>query len=75
MNKYKFINTNLNTNLHELLKIYNKNPWLLNIELEKYIKTNYDNQTTVSIIIFITRRAKTIFKNSSEVADKRVFLN
>ncbi len=47
---------------------------LLNIELEEYTKADYDYQTTVSTVISLSRRAKTIFENCSEPAEKRAFL-
>ena len=48
---------------------------LLNIELEEHTNADYEYQTTVSTVISVARRAKTIFENSSEVAEKRAFLN
>ena len=38
-------------------------------------KADYDYQTTVATVVSVARRAKTIFENSSEPADKRAFLS
>jgi hypothetical protein len=48
---------------------------LLNIELEEHQKADYNYQTTVSTVISVARRARTIFENCSEPSEKRVFLN
>ena len=48
---------------------------LLNIELEEHTNADYEYQTTVSTVLSVARRAKTIFENSSEPAEKRAFLN
>jgi site-specific DNA recombinase len=48
---------------------------LLEIELSEHRKADYDYQTTVATVISVARRAKTIFENSSEPAEKRAFLN
>ncbi len=48
---------------------------ILEIELSEHSKADYDYQTTVATVISVSRRAKTIFENSSEVAGKRAFLN
>jgi len=48
---------------------------LLEIELSEHRNADYDYQTTVATVISIARRAKTIFNNCSEPAQKRVFLN
>lgn len=47
----------------------------LNIELEEYTNADYEYQTTVTTVVSVARRAKTIFENSSDVAGKRQFLN
>ena len=47
---------------------------LLNIELEEHTDADYDYQTTVTTVLSIARRARTLFE-SSEVAEKRLFLN
>jgi hypothetical protein len=47
----------------------------LEIELSEHRKADYDYQTTVATVISVARRAKTIFENSSEPAEKRAFLN
>lgn len=48
---------------------------VLNLELEEHTKADYDYQTTVASVISVARRARAIFENSSEPAEKRVFLN
>src|SRR3989344_1222657 len=48
---------------------------LLNIELEEYTTADYEYQTTVATVLSVARRAKTIFENCSEPAEKRAFLN
>ncbi len=48
---------------------------LLNIELEEHTNADYEYQTTVSTVLSVARRAKTIFENSSEPAEKRAFLS
>lgn len=48
---------------------------LLNIELEEYQKADYNYQTTVSTVISVARRARSIFENCSEPAEKRAFLS
>ena len=47
----------------------------LEIEMSEHQKADYDYQTTVATVISVSRRAKAIFENSSEVAGKRAFLN
>jgi hypothetical protein len=47
----------------------------LEIEMAEHRKADYDYQTTVSMVLSVARRAKTIFENSSEVSGKRAFLN
>ncbi len=44
-------------------------------ELSEHRKADYDYQTTVATVISVARRAKPIFENSSEPAEKRAFLN
>lgn len=48
---------------------------LLEIELSEHRKADYDYQTTVATVISVARRARSIFENSSEVAEKRTFLS
>ena len=48
---------------------------VLEIEMSEHQKADYDYQTTVATVISVSRRAKAIFENSSEVAGKRAFLN
>jgi len=48
---------------------------VLEIELSEHTKADYDYQTTVATVLSIARRAKSIFENSSEVANKRAFLS
>jgi site-specific DNA recombinase len=48
---------------------------VLEIELSEHRKADYDYQTTVATVISVARRAKPIFENSSEPAEKRAFLN
>jgi hypothetical protein len=48
---------------------------ILNIQLEEYTKADYNYQTTISTVISVARRAKEIFTNCSEPADKRAFLS
>ena len=43
--------------------------------MSEHSKADYDYQTTVATVIFVARRAKSIFDNSSEPAEKRAFLN
>ncbi len=47
----------------------------LEIEMSEHQKADYDYQTTVAIVISVSRRAKAIFENSSEIAGKRTFLS
>ena len=47
---------------------------LLEVELSEHRKADYDYQTTVSVVLSVARRAKTIFE-SSEPHEKRAFLN
>lgn len=47
----------------------------LEIELSEHTKADYDYQTTVATVLSVARRAKSIFENSSEVANKRAFLS
>ena len=47
----------------------------LEIEMSEHRKADYDYQTTVATVVSVARRAKTIFENSSEPADKRAFLS
>lgn len=46
----------------------------LNIELEEYTRADHNYQTTVASVFSLARRAKEIFE-SSEVHEKRAFLN
>ena len=48
---------------------------VLEIEISEHRKADYDYQTTVATVISVARRAKSIFENSSEIAEKRAFLN
>ncbi len=48
---------------------------VLETELSEHRKADYDYQTTVATVISVARRAKPIFENSSEPAEKRAFLN
>jgi hypothetical protein len=48
---------------------------ILEIEMSEHSKADYDYQTTVATVLSVSRRAKSIFENSSEVAGKRAFLN
>ena len=43
--------------------------------MSEHQKADYDYQTTVAMVIYVARRARTIFENSSEVAGKRAFLS
>ncbi|MBM3272391.1 hypothetical protein FJY94_03915 [Candidatus Kaiserbacteria bacterium] len=43
--------------------------------MSEHRKADYDYQTTVATVVSVARRAKTIFENSSEPADKRAFLS
>lgn len=47
----------------------------MEIELSEHTKADYDYQTTVATVLSVARRAKSIFENSSEVANKRAFLS
>ena len=47
----------------------------LEIEMSEHRKADYDYQTTVATVVSVARRARTIFENSSEPADKRAFLS
>lgn len=47
----------------------------LEIEMSEHSKGDYDYHTTVATVISVARRARTIFENSSEPAEKRAFLN
>lgn len=47
----------------------------LEIELSEHRKADFDYQTTVATVISVARRARAIFENSSEVAEKRTFLS
>jgi len=47
----------------------------LGIEMSEHSKADYEYQNTVTTVISVARRAKTIFENSSEPARKRQFLN
>ncbi len=46
----------------------------MEIELSEHSKADYDYQTTVATVISVARRARAIFENSSEPAEKRAFL-
>ena len=48
---------------------------LLEIELSEHREADYEYQTTVSTVISVARRARDIFENCSEPAQKRAFLN
>lgn len=48
---------------------------VLEIELSEHQKADYDYQNTVAVVVSVARRARTIFENSSEVAEKRKFLS
>ncbi len=43
--------------------------------MSEHSKADHDYQTTVATVISVARRARTIFENSSEPAEKRAFLN
>ena len=47
----------------------------MEIELAEHTKADYEYQTAVAVVVSLARRAKTIFENSSEPAEKRAFLN
>ena len=48
---------------------------VLEIELAEHSKADYDYQTTVATVISVSRRAKAIFEQSSDIDGKRAFLN
>jgi len=48
---------------------------VLEIEMSEYSKADYDHQSNLATVLSVTRRAKTIFDNSSKPARKRAFLN
>lgn len=48
---------------------------LLEIELSEHRKADFEYQTVVSVVVTVARQAKEIFDKSSEVAEKRAFLN
>ena len=48
---------------------------LLNLELSEHTSADYEYQTTVATVLSIARRARIIFENCSEPAEKRAFLN
>jgi hypothetical protein len=48
---------------------------MLEIEMSEHQRADYDYQTTITTVISVARRAKTIFENSSDIAGKRAFLN
>jgi hypothetical protein len=43
--------------------------------MSEHQKADYNYQTTVATVLSVARRAKTIFENSFEVDEKKVFLN
>lgn len=47
----------------------------LEVELSRHREADYEYQTTISTVISLARRAKTIFDNCSEPKQKRAFLN
>jgi site-specific DNA recombinase len=47
----------------------------LNIELDEHRNADYEYQTTVSTVLSVARRARSIFENCSEPQEKRAFLN
>jgi len=47
---------------------------LLNIELEEYTDADFEYQTTLTTLLDVARRARTIFDNCSEPREKRAFL-
>ena len=47
----------------------------LEIEMSEHRMADHDYQTTVATVISVARRAKPIFENSSEPAEKRAFLS
>ena len=47
---------------------------LLNIELEEYTDADFEYQTTLTTVLDVARRARTIFENCSEPSEKRAFL-
>ncbi len=48
---------------------------LLNIELTEHTNADYEYQTVLATVLSVARRAKNIFENCSEPAEKRAFLN
>ena len=48
---------------------------VLEIEMSEHAKADYEYHTTVATVVSVSRRAKTIFENSSEPARKRAFLS
>jgi site-specific DNA recombinase len=53
---------------------FNDKLQLLNLEMEEHTSADYEYQTTVSTVISVARRAKSIFENCSEPIQKRAFL-
>ena len=47
---------------------------LSNIELEEYTDADFEYQTTLTTVLDVARRARTIFENCSEPREKRAFL-
>ncbi len=47
----------------------------MEIELSEHTKADHDYQTTVATVLSVERRARSIFENSSETANKRAFLS
>ncbi len=48
---------------------------VLEIEMSEHSKADFEYQNTVATVLSVARRAKTIFENSSEPAQKRAFLS
>jgi len=53
---------------------YQNQAQLLELESSEHSKADYDYKTTVTTVLSVARRAKTIFENSSEPAEIRAFL-
>ena len=43
--------------------------------MSEHQKTDYNYQATIATVLSVSRRAKNIFENSSDIAGKRIFLN
>ena len=48
---------------------------LLEMEMSEHRKADFEYQTVVSVVVTVARQAKSIFEKSSEVKEKRAFLN